>query len=88
VEALAGFGVSETDIAKVVAVDVEALRQLYPFELEAAPIKANARVAENLFRRATGEGREAVIAAIFWAERLCSRRPRPNASPLCVAPLS
>ncbi len=66
VEALAGFGVSETDLAKVVAVDVEALRQLYPFELEAAPIKANARVAENLFRRATGEGREAVIAAIFW----------------------
>ena len=66
VEALAGFGVSEADIAKVIAVDVEALRKLYPFELEAAPIKANAKVAENLFRKATGEGREAVIAAIFW----------------------
>jgi hypothetical protein len=23
-------------------------------------------VAENLYRKATGEGREAVIAAIFW----------------------
>jgi hypothetical protein len=66
VEAMAGFGVSEADIAKVIAVDVEALRQLYSFELDAAPIKANARVAEILFKKATGEGREAVIATIFW----------------------
>ena len=29
-------------------------------------MKANAKVAENLYRKATGEGREAVIAAIFW----------------------
>ena len=29
-------------------------------------IKANARVAESLYRKATGEGREAVTAAIFW----------------------
>jgi len=29
-------------------------------------VKANAKVAENLFRKATGDGREAVIAAIFW----------------------
>jgi hypothetical protein len=28
--------------------DVEALRKLYPFELEAASIKANAKVAEPL----------------------------------------
>ena len=31
-----------------------------------AHVKANARVAENLYRKATGEGREAVTAAIFW----------------------
>ena len=66
VEALAGFGVSEADIAVVLAMDPAVLRQLYPSELAAAAIKANARVAENLYRRATGEGREAVIAAIFW----------------------
>jgi len=39
VEAMAGYGVSEADIAKV---------------------------AENLYRKATGDGREAVTAAIFW----------------------
>ena len=66
VEALAGFGVSEADIAIVLAMHPAILRQLYSAELAAAAIKANARVAENLYRRATGEGREAVIAAIFW----------------------
>ncbi len=29
-------------------------------------MKANAKVAENLYRKATGEGRESVTAAIFW----------------------
>ncbi|MER8822615.1 hypothetical protein NKH70_22830 [Mesorhizobium sp. M0991] len=28
--------------------------------------RRNARVAESLYRKATGEGREAVTAAIFW----------------------
>jgi hypothetical protein len=38
----------------------------YRKELDGAAIEANAKVAESLFRRATGEGREAVTAAIFW----------------------
>ncbi len=29
-------------------------------------MKANSRVAENLYKKATGDGREAVVAAIFW----------------------
>ena len=66
VEALAGYGFVEADIATVMAIDAEELRQHYRSELASGHIKANAKVAENLFRRATGEGREAVIAAIFW----------------------
>ena len=66
VEALAGYGFVEADIATVMALKPEVLRLKYPGELAAAHIKANARVAENLFRKATGEGRESVIAAIFW----------------------
>lgn len=42
------------------------LRKHYRDELKNGHVKANAKVAENLFRKATGEGREAVIAAIFW----------------------
>jgi hypothetical protein len=66
VEAMVGFGVPEADIAGVIGVDERTLRRCYREELSTAHVKANARVAENLYRKATGEGREAVIAAIFW----------------------
>ena len=62
VEAMAGYGVPEKDIA----VDAKTLRKHYRPELDHGHTKANARVAENLYCRATGEGREAVVAAIFW----------------------
>ena len=57
--------------------------------------KATVRVAENLFRKATGEGREAITAAIFWLKtragwrelqiveaevRYIARMPEPVAS--------
>jgi hypothetical protein len=66
VEALAGFGLSAADIALVLATEEAALREEYAAELDGGQIKANARVAESLFRKATGEGRESVTAAIFW----------------------
>jgi hypothetical protein len=66
VEALAGYGVPEAEIAEVVGVDPKTLRKHYRVELKQGHTKANARVAENLYRKATGEGREAVTAAIFW----------------------
>ena len=66
VEAMAGYGVREADIAGVVGVDAKTMRKHYRSELDHGHVKANARVAENLYRKATGEGREAVVAAIFW----------------------
>ncbi|HEV7255902.1 MAG TPA: hypothetical protein VGN97_22745 [Mesorhizobium sp.] len=66
VEALTGFGLSAQEIARVLELDETELAQAYARELGAGAIKANARVAERLFRKATGEGREAVTAAIFW----------------------
>ena len=66
VEALAGYGVPEKEIAGVVGIDAKTLRKHYREELDHGHTKANARVAENLYRKATGDGREAVIAAIFW----------------------
>jgi len=66
VEALAGFGVREVDIARMVGVDPKTLRKYYAEELSLGHVKANVKVAEALFRKATGEGRESVIAAIFW----------------------
>ncbi len=66
VEAMAGYGVPEIDIARVVGIDPKTLRKHYRDELDTGHVKANAKVAENLYHKATGEGREAVTAAIFW----------------------
>jgi len=66
VEAMAAYGVPEADIATVIGIDPKTLRRHYRQELDTGQIKANSKVAENLFRKATGDGREAVIAAIFW----------------------
>ncbi len=58
VEAMAGYGVPEADIARVVGIDPKTLRKHYRNEIDT--------VAEFLFRRATTEGPQAVTAAIFW----------------------
>lgn len=42
------------------------LRKHYRQELDFGHTKANARVAEFLYRKATTEGSQAVTAAIFW----------------------
>ena len=66
VEALAGYGIPEVDISGMIGIDPKTLRKHYRHELDHGHTKANAKVAENLYRKATGEGREAVTAAIFW----------------------
>ena len=66
IEALAGYGMSVAEIASIYRLEQAMVRETFAHELEAGEAKANARVAENLFRKATGEGREAVTAAIFW----------------------
>ena len=63
---MAGYGVPEADIACVLDLDPKTLRKHYRSELDKGHIKATTKVAENLYRKATGEGREAVTAAIFW----------------------
>ena len=63
---MAGFGLSPADIARVLGIDEERLLSTFAHELDSGAIKANVRVAESLFRKATGEGRESATAAIFW----------------------
>jgi hypothetical protein len=66
VETMAGLGAPESGIARMLGIDPKTLREHYAGELEDGVMKANTRVAESLYRRATCEGREAVGAAIFW----------------------
>ncbi|TIM04165.1 hypothetical protein [Mesorhizobium sp.] len=51
----------------MLATDEQDLKATYAHELESGAIKAKARVAESLYRKATGEGREAV-SSDFLAE--------------------
>ena len=66
VEAMAGYGVPEADIAMVLRIDPKTLRKHYRDELDTGHILANAKVAKSLFRKATGDHRQSVTAAIFW----------------------
>lgn len=66
VEAMAGYGVGEEDIAKVLGVSPKTLRKHYREELDTGHVKATAKVAESLYRKATGDGPQSVTAAIFW----------------------
>jgi hypothetical protein len=66
VQAMAGYGIPHDDIATVIGISPHTLRKHYAKELDTGQIIATSKVAQNLFRIATGEGREAVAAAIFW----------------------
>jgi hypothetical protein len=66
VEAMAGYGIPHDDIARVLSISKPTLQKHYRDELDTGHVKANAKVADNLFKIATGQGREAVTAAIFW----------------------
>jgi hypothetical protein len=66
VEEMAGLGIPEVNIARVIGVAVGTLLTHYRDELDLGHINANRRVAQNLFNIATGDSRQAVSAAIFW----------------------
>lgn len=66
VEALAGFGIPAEEIGKVVGVSHVTLRKYYRAELDEGETKANAAVAQSLFRKATSNGSQSVTACIFW----------------------
>lgn len=75
VKAMAGYGIPEDDICKVItnpqtgnAIDGKTLRKHFRTELDTGFVTANAKVKENLFWIATQRHIAApvVTAAIFW----------------------
>ncbi len=63
---MAAYGVPEADIARVIGIDPKASRKHHKHELDLGAFKANSRIAENLYRKAMGDGPQAVTAMIFW----------------------
>jgi hypothetical protein len=71
VESMSAAGIPQEDIAKVLKISETTLRDRFREELDCAKTKANAMVANNLFRMATHWPPIAgatVTAAIFWAK--------------------
>ena len=63
---MAAYGIPEADIARVIGIDPKTLRRHYRDELDTGHVKANSKMAENLYRKAMGDGPQAVTATIFW----------------------
>jgi len=68
VQALASFGIPQEDICKVLDISINTLTKHFRTELDTAMIKANAKVASNLFNQATKDDFKSIPAAIFWAK--------------------
>ena len=66
VKAMSAFGIPQDDIAVCLDIDAKTLRRHYREELDKAEAEANAKVAESLFKKATGNGPQSVTAAISW----------------------
>lgn len=66
VRLLAGLGVPDYEIAKVLQVSGPTMRKYFSHELEVGHIEANAKVAQSLFKQATDATKPNVSAAIFW----------------------
>jgi len=68
VEAMVGYGIPEVDNCNSVRHRAQVSSEAFPDRARHGPIKAHAKVAGNLYRIATGNGREAVTAADLLAE--------------------
>lgn len=73
VEMLAGFGMRQEEIAMLVTnpatglpISKSALQEHFAVELERGAPKANALIAQSLFKKAQGDSNGAVTAAIFY----------------------
>jgi hypothetical protein len=74
VEAMAAYGIPETDIARVIGIDPKTLRKCYREELDLGETKANAQVAGFLFTNARNGN---VTAQIFWLKTRAGWRETP-----------
>ena len=66
VKSLSGLGITHEQMCAIVKISRPTLYKYHQEELQEGKANANAQIARNLFKIATGSGREAVTACIFW----------------------
>lgn len=66
VKAMSAYGIPQDAICAVLDISKPTLHKYYRREIDTGTAQANAKVAETLYRRATGGGPQDVAAMIFW----------------------
>src|SRR6195256_6725443 len=85
VEAMAAYGIPETDVARTVGIDPKTLRKCYREELDLGTTKANAQVAGFLFNAAKNGN---VTAQIFWLKTRARWKEVPTENRIDIPKLS
>lgn len=67
VQLLSGMGIPQEQIAKLLEISVPTLLKHYRDDIDLGVLDANTKVAQSLFRMATGK-KPVPAAAIFWAK--------------------
>ena len=69
VESMTAYGIPQDEIARSLGITANTLRKHYGEEIDTAATKANARVAQTLFKMATDINHKSCAAsAMFWAK--------------------
>lgn len=66
VKTMSGLGIRTNEIAAVLGISEPTLRKYFASELDMGHVKANAAVAQSLYRMATDKLKPSAAAAIFW----------------------
>lgn len=82
VEALAGYGVRQDEIAMYLDIDPKTLRSHYREQLDKGVVKANVSVARSLHKQAVDGN---VAAAIFWLKSRAGFREKQEVEVTGVA---
>lgn len=77
---MAGIGIKQDDIARIIGISDVTLRKYYAKELAESKSILNTQVASNLFRIATSSEKGAVSAAIFWMKTRAGWKETVNLS--------
>tara|TARA_R110002012_G_C11399652_1_gene585574 strand:- start:182 stop:565 length:384 start_codon:yes stop_codon:yes gene_type:complete len=66
VKRLSGIGITHDMICSIAKISKPTLYKYYNEEIKVGKAQSTATIANNLYRMATGEGKEALTASIFW----------------------
>lgn len=81
VETLSGYGIPQEDIAAFIHVCVETLMKYYSEEMTQGRIKADAKVAGSLFKKAISDDHpQSTQSAIWWEKTRAGRRDKLDAN--------